>query len=230
MSSDDGIAFYNRQQLTSVTPVWDFQNRIESDPQGRRAAKLYQFSATTYDWAELTITTVLRGSGLQIWPSYTHTIDAAISSVPTEGHGLGRAIAGMIGMDEDAINQRVYEGAIGEFRQQIPQEALEEATERIAVEAAQRNADLRSKGLVGDNTLAVRDIPGQGPVSAVATGVCAGRRTPGHEGCPRPAWCRCAGPCVASERRHRHSGYRPCRLAAGKLCGGHVRARPGPLG
>ena len=34
MSSDDGIAFYNRQQLTSVTPVWDFQNRIESDPQG----------------------------------------------------------------------------------------------------------------------------------------------------------------------------------------------------
>ena len=106
----------------------------------------------------MTVTTVLRGSGLQIWPSYTHTIDAAISSVPTDGHGLGRAIAGMIGMDEDAINQRVYQGAIGEFRQQIPQEALEEATERIAVEAAQRNADLRSKGLVGDNTLAVRDI------------------------------------------------------------------------
>ena len=57
MTSDDGIAFYNKQQLTSVTPVWDFQNRVASDAQGQRATKLYQFNATTYDWAELTITT-----------------------------------------------------------------------------------------------------------------------------------------------------------------------------
>ena len=28
MTSDDGIAFYNKQQFTSVTPIWDFQNRI----------------------------------------------------------------------------------------------------------------------------------------------------------------------------------------------------------
>ena len=102
MASDDGIAFYNKQQFTSVTPVWDFQNRIASDAQGQRAAKLYQFNATTFDWAELTITTVLRSSGLQIAPSYTHAIDAAITSVPTEGHGLGRAIAGLIGMDQES--------------------------------------------------------------------------------------------------------------------------------
>jgi hypothetical protein len=157
LPSDDGIAFYNSQQYTSVTPVWDFQNRIASNPQGQRAVKLYQFSATTYDWAELTITTVLRGNGLSIWPSYRHAIDAGISSAPTAGGGMGRAIAALIGMDQDRINQKVYEGAIGEFRQQIPIEAQEEGAERIAAETAQRNADLKERGLVGNNTLVIRD-------------------------------------------------------------------------
>jgi hypothetical protein len=158
MTSDDGIAFYNKQQFTSVTPVWDFNNRMASDPRGQRAVKLYQFNATTINWSELTITTVLRGSGLQIWPSYTHNIDASITSVPTQGRDLGRAIAGLVGMDQDGINRKVYEGSIGRFRQEIPQEALEEAQERIAAETAERNADLRAKGLVGNDTLAIPDV------------------------------------------------------------------------
>ncbi len=78
--------------------------------------------------------------------------------MPTQGHELGRAIAGLIGMDENGINQKVYEGSIGQFRQEIPREAMEEAQERIAAETAQRNADLRAQGLLGDNTLAVKDI------------------------------------------------------------------------
>ena len=89
LPSDDGIAFYNKQTLVSVTPITDFQNQIAADPQGQRAAKLYQFSATSYDWSELTITTVLRPSGLTITPSSTHTIDAAVSSVPTAGRRAG---------------------------------------------------------------------------------------------------------------------------------------------
>ena len=64
LPSDDGIAFYNSQLLTSVTPITDFQNQIASDPQGRKAAKLYEFSATSLDSAQLTIYTVLRASGL----------------------------------------------------------------------------------------------------------------------------------------------------------------------
>ena len=89
LPSDDGIAFYNKQTLVSVTPITDFQNQIAADPQGQRAAKLYQFGATSYDWSELTITTVLRPSGLTITPSSTHNIDAAIGASPTEGGGLG---------------------------------------------------------------------------------------------------------------------------------------------
>jgi hypothetical protein len=165
LPSDDGIAFYNSQQFTSVTPVWDFQNRVAADAQGQRAAKLYQFNATTYDWAELTVTTVLRSSGLQIWPTYRHAIDASITSVPQAGGGMGRAIAGLIGMNQDRINQRVYEGAIGDFRQQIPIEAQEEGEERIAAETVKRNADLRARGLVGNDTLAIHTPPPSDPNS-----------------------------------------------------------------
>ncbi len=90
LPSDDGIAFYNSQLLTSATPITDFQNQIASDPQGRKAAKLYEFSATSYDAAQLTVYTVLRvrpgnmarvqpqhrrldllrpGTGWRVWPA-----------------------------------------------------------------------------------------------------------------------------------------------------------------
>ena len=68
LPSDDGIAFYNSQSFVSVTPVWDFQNQIAADQKGRKAAELYTFGATTTDWSELTITTTLRPSGLEITP------------------------------------------------------------------------------------------------------------------------------------------------------------------
>ncbi|WP_148596388.1 hypothetical protein [Aquisphaera giovannonii] len=157
LPSDDGIMFFNSQALTSVTPITDFQNQIASDPQGQRAAKLYVFSATTVDQANLTIYTVLRPSGLQIWPAYNHNIDASICSVPAQGGGVGRAVAGLIGLNQEAINQKVYEGAIGQFRQRIPGEAQEEAESRIAGETAQRNAQLR-QFLPGDNTATVQDF------------------------------------------------------------------------
>ena len=40
LPSDDGIAFYNSQLLTSVTPITDFQRQIASDPRaaGRRSS------------------------------------------------------------------------------------------------------------------------------------------------------------------------------------------------
>jgi hypothetical protein len=158
LESNDGIAFFNSQQYVSVTPIWDFNNQVAANPQGQRATKLYQFSATTYDWAELTVTTVLRGTGLDISPSYQHSIDAAISSQPTCEGGFGRTVAALIGMDQQAINRRVYSGSIGRFRQRIPAEALEEGQERIAVEQARRNAELRSKILVGDGTISIRDF------------------------------------------------------------------------
>jgi hypothetical protein len=158
LPSDDGIAFYNKQTMASATPIWDFQQQIASDQRGRQAAKLYEFNATTYDWSELTVTVVLRPSGLELIPSATHSINASICSAPEAGGGVGRTIAGLIGMNQQKITNKVYEGALPKFQQQIPAEAAEETQERINAEAAQRNADLKSKYLIGNDTAAVRDF------------------------------------------------------------------------
>jgi hypothetical protein len=158
LPSDDGIAFFNSQLYTTATPIHDFQNQIASDPQGQRAAKLYHFDATTYDWSELTITTVLRPSGLSITPSYKHNINASIVSRPEPGGGFGRLIATLVGMDKQKITDKVYQGAIGQFQQRIPQEAMEEGLERIGQETLTRNADLQAKGLLPNNTLSIRDF------------------------------------------------------------------------
>ena len=60
-------------------------------------------------------------------------------------------------MNQNKITQKVYEGAIGTFRQRIPQEAQEEAQERIAGQQAERNAEL-AQYLIGNNMLAVQDF------------------------------------------------------------------------
>ena len=99
-----------------MTPIWDFQQQIERDPQGQRAAKMYVFSATSYDWSELTVTAIVRPSGLELIPSATHCIDVAISSVPACSGEVARSIAAMIGFDQQKINQKVYEGALPSSR------------------------------------------------------------------------------------------------------------------
>ncbi len=158
LASDDGIAFYNKQTLVSVTPITDFQKQLEEDPQGQRAAKLYYFSATSYDWSELTVTTVLRPSGLTITPSQTHCIDVAIGACETPDGHLLRTVAALVGMDKEAIVKRVKEGALPKLQERIPVEAKEEAEERIAKQTEERNADLRKRGLVGNNTFEVQNF------------------------------------------------------------------------
>ena len=66
-------------------------------------------------------------------------------------------MASLIGMNQDKITQKVYEGALQDLRQRMPQEAQEEAEERIAVEAAKRNADL-SRFLIGNNMAAIQNF------------------------------------------------------------------------
>lgn len=157
LPSDDGIAFYNSQLMTSVTPVWDFNNQMASDPQGQRATKLYHFDATTVDHNELVLTGVIRDSGLLLIPEYRHNTNAAITSQKTQGNGLGRAIAGLIGMNQERITQKVYEGAIGRIRQNVVVEAQEEGGEKIGRQQAELNQRF-SQFLRGNRTLTIRNL------------------------------------------------------------------------
>ena len=70
MSSDEGIAFYNKQLASTVTPITDFQQQLQQDKKGRKVSKIYGFGATSYDTPELTITAIIRpSSGLSLAPA-----------------------------------------------------------------------------------------------------------------------------------------------------------------
>ena len=157
LPSNDGIAFYNSQLMTSVTPIWDFNDQIARDPQGQRAAKLYHFDSTTVDVNELVLTGVIRDSGLALLPDYRHNTDAIITSQPTAEHALGRAIGAMIGMNQQKITQKVYEGAIVRIRQNVVEEAKEEGAQKIGAQQAVQNERMR-QFLPGNHTLVIRNL------------------------------------------------------------------------
>lgn len=157
MSSDDGIAFFNRQRLTSTTNIHDFQNQIASDQRGRRAAKMYQFGATSCDQQELTIVTVLRTTGLELQPSFAHAIGLSVGAAPQQGGGLQRAVAGLLGFGQARITEMVRENAFTELQPRMVQEAAEMGWEKTSAEAAQRNANMRQY-LIGNDRLLVRDV------------------------------------------------------------------------
>lgn len=155
--SDQGIAFYNKQIATSVTPITDFQNQMMQDPQGRRAAKLYYFSATSQDVSETTVVAVLGPNGLQLGPQYTHNTDAFIGSLKQSGKGLGRFVASIVGFNQQRMTQKVYEGAIDKIRQNVVQESAELGGEKIAQAAAEQNAKI-ARYLIGNNMLALGNL------------------------------------------------------------------------
>ncbi len=192
VESTDGIAFYNSQLYTSITPIWDFQNQIASDRRGQQAAKLYYFSATSRDDAEIIITTVLRPSGLEINPSYRHSISGNVCSQPMAGGGLGRTVAAIVGMNQRRITNKVQDGAVVNFQSRIPAEAMEEGLERTSKEAETRTADLRSKFELTENSFSTRGVVlrsirlRSNPEAAFIAGVLGLKQGPGPLGADTP--------------------------------------------
>jgi hypothetical protein len=158
MPSDEGIAFYNSQMATSVTPITDFQNQVEQDPKGRRAAKLYYFTATSQDYSEISVTAVLSPNGLRLGPQYQHNVDAIISSFKQPGKGMGRFVASLLGLNQAKITRKVYEGAIGKIQQNVVTESAELGAERTAQAEAQKNAQLAQYLLFGRDAATIRNL------------------------------------------------------------------------
>ncbi len=157
LPSDDGIAFYNKQLLTSVTPIHDFQQQVAQNRQGRRAANLYFFNATSQDSSELTIIAVIRDTGLQLFPEYAHNVNALICSLKTQGQGLGRFVASLIGYNQPRITQEVYNNALPKIQQNVVESAAELGAIRTSEEAAKRNATI-GQYLIGNHMLALRNL------------------------------------------------------------------------
>lgn len=141
--TNDGIQVSISQAMTSVTPIRGFNQQVAQDPKGERATKLYHFDATTQNNATLTITVLFRlATGIQLAPSYQHGISAAISSEPLQGKGLMRGVASLIGMNQNKITDKVYEGAIGQIQQQVVESASELAGIKASQKANQYNSQL----------------------------------------------------------------------------------------
>lgn len=157
LPSDNGLAFYNSQYMSSVTNINGFNQQMEQDPRGRRATKLYHFDARSQDNSLMTITAVVGTDGLRVSPAYRHNADALIESQPTASGGFGRAVASLIGMNQAKITDKVYEGAIGQIRQGIAEGALELGTQRANEAAAERNQQIRQY-LIGNDQLAYRNL------------------------------------------------------------------------
>lgn len=140
--TSDGIQVSISQALTSVTPIQGFQDQVAQDPKGRRAANLYQFSATSQNNAVLTITALFRlATGIQLAPGYQHGISASVGSSPQPGKGLGRTVATLVGFGQRRITGEVYEGAIPKIRQQV----VEGSSELAGIKASQKAADLNAR-------------------------------------------------------------------------------------
>jgi hypothetical protein len=158
LSSDEGIGFFNSQQMVSVTPVRGFQEQMMSDPKGARAGKLYYFSAVNRDDAILTINVLLKPGGLlQIWPTYLHNVQSAIDAAPTQGGGSGRLIASLLGMNRNKIVQKVHDGAMPRIRDEVEAGSLELGTMRTGENAAEQSAKLK-KYFLDNETLAIKDV------------------------------------------------------------------------
>ena len=158
MASDEGIAFYNSQVASTVTPITDFQQQLQKDKKGRRVSKIYQFGATSFDNPELTITAIIRPStGLSLSPAYAHSISAAISAAPQPGKGLARGLLNVLGLNQQKITAKVGQQAYPQIAQGVVDGANAEAAERIPGVEAQENSKL-ARVFVGNNTLAIQDF------------------------------------------------------------------------
>ena len=138
----DGIGLAISQAVSNVTPIQGFQQQVAQDDKGKRAAKLYQFDATSRNHAVLTIHALFRlATGLQLAPGYQHNISATITSAPKAGKGLARGIASLIGYNQDRITDEVYEGAIGQIRSQV----VDGASDLAGIKASQKANDLNAR-------------------------------------------------------------------------------------
>lgn len=157
LPSNDGVAFYNRQLMTANTQIRGYQEQVASDPQGRRAAKMYQFGAATTNSGETIVTTVLRPTGLSLDINTNSNVTLCLTSAPQPGGGLQRMFAGLLGYGQQRILDEMHRNAYPQVAAGVLQGSREEAAERGAAAMAEQNARLAAF-LIGNDTFAYNQI------------------------------------------------------------------------
>ena len=157
LPSDEGIAFYNSQLASTSTPITDFQQQLEQDRRGRKIAKIYYFSAASYDNPSLTINAIIRPTtGLALARRTPTTSARRLAPYRSRGRGLARGVLAIIGLNREKLVDKVGQQAIPKIAQGVVVGAEEESAERIPVAQEEQNVKLR-KVLIGNNTAAIQD-------------------------------------------------------------------------
>ncbi len=189
--SDNGIAFYNSQLLTAYTPIRGFNEQVASDPQGQQAAQMYYFCASTLDYSEMRVTSVLRPTGLDLYFDPAHNVQFLVNAVPTAGHNLMRGVAALIGMNRERIIQRVQSEGYPRVAQEVADGRPRGSRRARRPGTRQENAKL-AKYLIGHNSLAVGPVILQGldlrsrPEFALVRGTLEWRGGPSQLGADTP--------------------------------------------
>ena len=229
LPSDEGIAFYNSQIANTSTPITDFQNQIEQDRQGRKVAKLYYFTAASYDTPNLTISAIIRPStGLALAASYAHNVAAGFDALPIQGKGLGRGVLAILGLNRAKLIDKVGGQAFPRIASGVVEGAEEEAAERLPGAAEQQNIKLR-RVLVGNNTAAIRDFRitelslRSRPENALVSGKVGHQAAPDAIGAdmPQPSSLAAPNPGVSADL---HVSSVLSNVVAGLLQGDELRA------
>ena len=155
--SPDAIAFYISQAMTSVTPVTDFQEQVQSNQGGRILARAYQLGNTIQNDSILTMSVAVRPNGIALRPSYQNNAQPQLSIAPKQGGGLTRAFMGLAGMNQQRIIDTVYQRSIGQIQSETEISSLELGQLRSNEAAENLNVRLRQY-LRGEDSINVDKI------------------------------------------------------------------------
>lgn len=140
--SDDSIAFYIRQAMTSITPVTDFQQQVQSNQGGRILTRGYNLGNTIQNDSIVTMSVAVRPTGVALSPSYVNSVQPQLSIGPKQGGGMTRAVMGLAGMNQQRIVGTIYQRSIGQIQSETEVNSLELGQLRANESAAMINEKL----------------------------------------------------------------------------------------
>lgn len=142
--SDDSLAFYVRQAMTSVTPVTDFEQQVQSNQGGRILTRAYALGNTIQNDSILTMSFAVRPTGVAMTPSYENNVQPQLSIAPRQGGGLTRMVMGFAGMNQQRVVNEIYNRSIGQIQSETAVNSKELGQIRANQAAAELNDSLKS--------------------------------------------------------------------------------------
>lgn len=142
--SDDSLAFYVRQAMTSVTPVTDFEQQVQSNQGGRILTRAYALGNTIQNDSILTMSFAVRPTGVAMTPSYENNVQPQLSIAPRQGGGLTRMVMGIAGMSQQRVVNEIYNRSIGQIQSETAVNSKELGQLRANEAASELNDSLKS--------------------------------------------------------------------------------------